>query len=92
MSTSEPEYDPNQCTACRGTGTLISGLGGTPHEVRCPWCEGIGVRKPGIDAQEHPAEDGPALAAARAGEAPGGEDPADGSADPPETADATDAT
>ncbi len=47
---------PGECLACRGTGTLISGLGGEPHEVRCPWCEGTGTRTPGIDAQEHPAE------------------------------------
>jgi DnaJ-class molecular chaperone len=51
MSTSEPEYDPNQCMACRGTGTLISGLGGTPHEVTCPWCEGSGRFQAGHDAQ-----------------------------------------
>jgi DnaJ-class molecular chaperone len=31
-----------QCRACRGTGRLISGLGGTPHEVTCPWCDGSG--------------------------------------------------
>jgi DnaJ-class molecular chaperone len=47
---------PGQCLACRGTGRLISGLGGTPHEVACPWCEGTGTRVPGIDAQAHPAE------------------------------------
>ena len=47
---------PGECLACRGTGKLQSGLGGTPHEVRCPWCEGTGTRIPGIDAQEHPAE------------------------------------
>jgi hypothetical protein len=84
MSTSEPEYDPNQCTACRGTGTLISGLGGTPHDVRCPWCEGTGTRIPGMDAQAHPAEDGPAAAAAAA--------PADEEAPADDGADSTDAT
>jgi DnaJ-class molecular chaperone len=47
---------PGECLACRGTGRLISGLGGTPHEVACPWCEGTGTRVPGIDAQAHPAE------------------------------------
>jgi DnaJ-class molecular chaperone len=52
--------EPGECLACRGTGTLISGLGGTPHEVRCPWCEGTGRRIPGIDAQAHPAEGGTA--------------------------------
>ncbi len=44
------------CLACRGTGRVISGLGGEPHEVVCPWCRGTGHRIPGIDAQEHPSE------------------------------------
>ena len=34
------------CSACRGTGRVISNLGGTPHEVPCPWCEGGGRRLP----------------------------------------------
>jgi DnaJ-class molecular chaperone len=46
------------CTPCRGTGRLISGLGGEPHQVTCPWCRGTGVRIPGIDAQQSPAEGG----------------------------------
>jgi hypothetical protein len=37
--------------ACRGTGRVISNLGGTPSSVTCPWCDGGGVRIPGIDAQ-----------------------------------------
>jgi len=37
--------------ACRGTGQVISNLGGAPKTVTCPWCEGGGVRVPGIDAQ-----------------------------------------
>jgi DnaJ-class molecular chaperone len=45
------EHDPQSCTACRGTGKLISGLGGEPHDVRCPWCEGTGRFIPGHDAQ-----------------------------------------
>lgn len=52
--------EAGECLACRGTGRLISGLGGTPHEVACPWCEGTGRRIPGIDAQAHPAEGGAA--------------------------------
>jgi hypothetical protein len=36
---------------CRGSGELISNLGGTPSKVSCPWCEGGGVRLSGIDAQ-----------------------------------------
>jgi DnaJ-class molecular chaperone len=56
--------EPLECLACRGTGRLISGLGGTPHEVACPWCEGTGTRIPGIDAQAHPAERSPVAPAA----------------------------
>jgi hypothetical protein len=83
MSTSEPEHDPNQCTACRGTGALLSGKGGTPHEVRCPWCEGTGTRIPGIDAQAHPAE-AATVPPAEDGEAAAGEggEAADGAATP----------
>jgi hypothetical protein len=46
------------CLACRETGRVSSGLGGTPHLVTCPWCQGTGHRIPGIDAQEHPSEAG----------------------------------
>jgi hypothetical protein len=49
--------------ACRGSGKVISNLGGSPKKVTCPWCEGGGVRIPGIDAQAHwsgePAADEP---------------------------------
>jgi hypothetical protein len=37
--------------SCRGSGKVISNLGGEPSTVSCPWCEGGGVRLPGIDAQ-----------------------------------------
>ncbi len=37
--------------SCRGTGKVISGLGGKPSTVVCPWCGGDGVRHPGVDAQ-----------------------------------------
>jgi hypothetical protein len=37
--------------ACRGSGQVISNLGGTPKNVTCPWCGGEGVRKVGGDAQ-----------------------------------------
>jgi DnaJ-class molecular chaperone len=46
------------CTPCRGTGRLVSNLGGEPHEVACPWCGGSGRFEPGRDAQEHSAEQG----------------------------------
>ncbi len=39
--------------ACRGSGRVISNLGGTPSTLECPWCGGSGARAPGIDAQAH---------------------------------------
>jgi DnaJ-class molecular chaperone len=36
------EHDPERCHACRGTGTVISSLGGEAHDVTCPWCGGTG--------------------------------------------------
>lgn len=36
---------------CRGTGQVISNLGGTAAKVTCPWCNGERVRQPDIDAQ-----------------------------------------
>lgn len=39
------------CTPCRGTGKVISNLGGEQREITCPWCEGSGEFKPGHDAQ-----------------------------------------
>ena len=36
---------------CRGSGRVISNLGGAPSEVTCPWCQGAGVRVAGLDAQ-----------------------------------------
>jgi hypothetical protein len=39
--------------ACRGSGQVISNLGGTPSKLTCPWCGGGGVRVPEIDAQAH---------------------------------------
>jgi DnaJ-class molecular chaperone len=45
-------YDRDRCTACRGTGQVISTLGGSPNAVTCPWCEGSGRFIPSHDAQE----------------------------------------
>jgi DnaJ-class molecular chaperone len=50
MAGPAPE-DTRSCTACRGTGQVISTLGGSPHAVACPWCEGSGRWIPGHDAQ-----------------------------------------
>ncbi|HXE44014.1 MAG TPA: hypothetical protein VN635_02340 [Conexibacter sp.] len=46
------ERDQTTCRPCRGTGTVISGLGGEQHSIACPWCGGSGVRDPERDAQE----------------------------------------
>ena len=44
-------HEPRECMPCRGTGKVISNLGGTPSMVTCPWCGGGGVRLAGVDAQ-----------------------------------------
>ena len=33
-----------ECSPCRGTGSVLSSQGGSPHPVTCPWCEGTGER------------------------------------------------
>jgi hypothetical protein len=48
---------------CRGTGKVISGLGGTPTSVDCPWCDGSGLRAAGIDAQSRWLDDEPSHSA-----------------------------
>jgi DnaJ-class molecular chaperone len=48
--------DRSTCTPCRGTGRLMSSLGGQSHEVTCPWCGGSGRFTAGRDAQAEPAE------------------------------------
>ena len=62
-------HEPRECMACRGSGKVISNLGGTPKDVACPWCQGTGRRIPGIDAQE------PWREAEQAGGAPEAADP-----------------
>ena len=47
----ETSHRPRECMACRGSGKVISHLGGTVSTVTCPWCRGGGVRVPGLDAQ-----------------------------------------
>jgi DnaJ-class molecular chaperone len=54
-----PETAPPPCSACRGTGRVVSQLGGTPREVPCPWCDGGGRRLREHDAQAHWRTDGP---------------------------------
>jgi hypothetical protein len=43
--------ESRECMPCRGTGQLISNLGGSPKNVPCPWCSGTGTRQPNVDAQ-----------------------------------------
>ncbi len=43
--------DETTCRPCRGTGSVISGLGGEQRSITCPWCGGSGVRDPERDAQ-----------------------------------------
>jgi hypothetical protein len=59
-NTGEPGQteQPRECMACRGTGSVISKLGGETSLVTCPWCEGGRVRIPGIDAQARWPRDG----------------------------------
>lgn len=58
MATEETEYDPERCSACRGTGKVISGKGGAHTEVPCPWCGGSGRFQPGRNAQDPDASPG----------------------------------
>ena len=52
----EASHEPRECMACRGTGQVISHLGGTTSTVTCPWCGGGGVRLADVDAQARWAE------------------------------------
>ncbi len=47
----DTSHGPQECMPCRGTGKVISGLGGKNSKIPCPWCEGDGVRKQEVDAQ-----------------------------------------
>ncbi|HET8537447.1 MAG TPA: hypothetical protein VFL73_09745 [Solirubrobacteraceae bacterium] len=53
MAADEPAAtpEPPECSACRGTGQVISNLGGSPSQLACPWCEGTGRFIPDHDAQ-----------------------------------------
>jgi DnaJ-class molecular chaperone len=47
--------DQTVCSPCRGSGVVISMLGGTASQLTCPWCGGTGSFQPGRDAQQHVA-------------------------------------
>jgi DnaJ-class molecular chaperone len=42
VSADDTPTAPRECLACRGTGKVVSNLGGSPSQVDCPWCEGTG--------------------------------------------------
>jgi DnaJ-class molecular chaperone len=54
MAPDEPTHDQDapRCAPCRGTGRIVSRLGGSSTTITCPWCEGTGHVLPGHDAQE----------------------------------------
>jgi hypothetical protein len=52
---------------CRGSGQVVSNLGGTPKRVSCPWCGGGGVRLAGVNAQEKWIEQEPGAGSAPEG-------------------------
>ena len=60
----EGSHGPRECMPCRGTGQVISNLGGTPSTVTCPWCAGGGVRLAEVDTQAKWLEGEPAAAPA----------------------------
>jgi DnaJ-class molecular chaperone len=48
----DPQQTPaRECMACRGSGKVISHLGGEAKTVTCPWCDGSGTRGAIFDAQ-----------------------------------------
>jgi hypothetical protein len=84
-------HEPRECMACRGTGRVISNLGGSPSTVECPWCAGSGLRPAEIDAQAHWGEQAGGSAeapAATPSDAPdeGSQPPAGADADPGDSA------
>lgn len=52
----EQHGEPQACMPCRGSGRVISNLGGTQSKVTCPWCRGGGMRIVRSDAQEYRRE------------------------------------
>jgi hypothetical protein len=72
--------------ACRGTGRVISNLGGTPSTVTCPWCAGGGIRLQGIDAQARWLDDTRDQAHSESPEEPPAEPPGESPAASPDPA------
>lgn len=49
--TEDATTEASPCTVCRGTGVVLSNLGGTLKEQPCPWCEASGQFSSDHDAQ-----------------------------------------
>jgi DnaJ-class molecular chaperone len=73
MAAPDEEFELESCRACRGTGKVVSNLGGKPSEVDCPWCEGTGKFIGDHDAQARWGDRDRGEGAAAAGEATTGE-------------------
>lgn len=56
MSAAPTDGKVEPCMPCRGSGKVISKLGGLERRVACPWCHGEGVRLMGADAQQWRSE------------------------------------
>jgi DnaJ-class molecular chaperone len=54
-----PSADEERCRPCRGTGRIVSNLGGSANTVTCPWCDGTGRFAQGHDAQDARRPDSP---------------------------------
>lgn len=54
----DARFDAAACPPCRGTGRVVSNLGGEAAEVECPWCEGTGRFARDHDAQAARAQGG----------------------------------
>jgi DnaJ-class molecular chaperone len=46
-----PDASRAACSPCRGTGVVVSNLGGEASTEPCPWCEGSGMFLAEHDAQ-----------------------------------------
>ncbi|HTR89053.1 MAG TPA: hypothetical protein VMG62_02970 [Solirubrobacteraceae bacterium] len=47
----DEDHGPRECMPCRGSGQVISKLGGEETTRPCPWCGGSGERTASADAQ-----------------------------------------